>query len=109
MQFDIYREIFDLAIETLSKVRLRKTHRVITEKKDTVLLSKVHILLKFHKILCWCPFYLFLYLISKLHIVFNCIKQLQLHTTNSGKFSFHFYYDIVSNSPCYAFLGTPVT
>ena len=106
MQFDIYWEIFDLAIETLNKVRLKKTHRVIAEKKDTVLLSKVHILLKFHKILC---FYLFLYLISKLHIVFNCIKQLQLHATNSGKFSFHFYYDIFSDSPCYAFLGTPIT
>ena len=27
----------------------------------------------------------------RLHTVFNCIKQLQQHTTNSGKFSFHFY------------------
>lgn len=52
MQCDIYREVFDLAIETLNKVKLKKTPRVIADKKDTVLLSKVDILLKFHKIFC---------------------------------------------------------
>ena len=27
---------------------------------------------------------------SKFYIVFNCVEQLQLHATNSSKFSFHF-------------------
>ena len=32
MQCDIYEEIFDLAVERLNKVRMRKTQKVIAEK-----------------------------------------------------------------------------
>ena len=56
----------------------------------TVLLVKVQILFKFHKILCQCPLFVFMPY-SRFHIVFNCTEQLQLHVTNSGKFSSHFY------------------
>ena len=53
-----------------------------------VLLTKVEILFKFHKILCWCPLFVFIPY-SGFHIVFSFIEQLQLHATNSDKLSFH--------------------
>ena len=55
---------------------------------DIVLLTKVQILFKFHKIMC--PLVVCI-LDSRFHSAFNCIEQLQLHATNPGKFSFHFY------------------
>ena len=54
-----------------------------TNKKlpnDTVL-TKLQICSNFH--------YLFSYLTQD--FIFNCIEQLWLQVTNSGKFSFHFY------------------
>ena len=56
---------------------------------DTVLLTRVQSLFKFHKILCQCPLFVFISC-SRFHMVFSCIQQLQLHETSSVKFSFHF-------------------
>ena len=77
-----------------------KKYYVIKKKKNPpnrkltcniVLLTKIQILFKFYKILCQCPLFVFMIPYSWFHIVFGCIEQLQLHTTNSDKFSFHFY------------------
>ena len=57
---------------------------------DMVLLTKVQILFKFHKILCQCPLFVFIPF-SRFHIVFSCVEQLQLHATNSDEFSSHVY------------------
>ena len=56
---------------------------------DTVLLTTdfVQISQNFMLVSIICFYTLF----SKFHIVFSCIEQLQLHVTNSVKFSFHFY------------------
>ena len=58
------------------------THRVLLTKdifcsKFTKFYAGVH--------------YLFYESCSRFQTVFSCIEQLQLHATNSGKFSFHFY------------------
>ena len=66
---------------------LFKKQRKLTS--DTVLLTKVQMMFKSHKILC-CPLFVFIPH-SRLHIVFNCIEPLQLHATNDGKFPFHFH------------------
>ena len=70
----------------VAKTKTKKKHKRLTCK--TVLLTKVQILFKFHKIMC--PL-LVCILDSRLHSAFNCTEQLQLHATNPGKFSFHFY------------------
>lgn len=51
----------------------------------------VHVF-KLHKILCYRPLF-FSIPYSRLHIAFNCIEQLQLQGTNSGKFSSFLFYD----------------
>ena len=56
----------------------------------TVLLTKIEILFKLHKVLCQYPLFVFTPY-SRLQIVSNCNEQLQLHATNSDKFSFHFH------------------
>ena len=68
---------------------------------DIVLLTKVQILFKFHKTLCSCPLFAFI-LYSRFHIVFSCIEQLQLHASNSGKFSF------TAVSPCWSSFPSPL-
>ena len=40
---------------------------------------------------CYCPLF-FSIPYSRLHIVFNCIEQLQLQGTNAGKFSSFLFY-----------------
>ena len=73
---------------------IKKYYAVQKNKKlicDTVLLTKLQILFtKFHKILCQVPLFVFIPY-SRPLVVFNYIEQLQLHGTNSGKFTFHFY------------------
>lgn len=50
----------------------------------------VHVF-KFHEILLLPIVFFIPY--SRLHSVFNCIEQLQLQGTNSGKFSSFLFYD----------------
>ena len=78
---------------------------MLQKKKQEI--NVIQILFKFHKILRSCPLFDFMSY-SRLQIVFNSIEQLQLHATNSGKFSFHFYSITFSNLPCYGSLDTPI-
>ena len=74
----------------------------------TVLLNKVQIMFKSHKMLCYCPLFVFI-LYSGLHMVFRCTEQLQLCATKPGKFSFHLYsVKIFSYFPFYGFLDTSI-
>ena len=43
MQCDIYEEIFDLAVERLNKVRMRKTQKVIAEKAFNSIKREINI------------------------------------------------------------------
>ena len=81
--------IAEKKINTMLKNKQTKNREVAC---DTTLLTKILILLKFHKI-SWqksCPLSAFISY-SRFYIVFSFIEQLQLHATNSGKFSFNFY------------------
>ena len=75
---------------TISR-RLPKLIFIESVMPSTVLLTKVQILIKFHKILGYSPLLVFMPC-SRFHSIFNCSGPLQLHATNSDKFSFHFYF-----------------
>ena len=66
-----------------------------------ILLTKVQILFKFNKILCQCSLFVFIPY-SRLHIAFNFIEQLQLHSTNSLLICI--LLQTFSNLPCYVSL-----
>ena len=89
-------------------LRIQRNTMLWKDKKlicDKILLAKGQILFKFHKILCWFPLFVFIPY-SRLHIVFNCIEQLQLHATNSGKYFFHF--DINFSFKCFLLCNHPL-
>ena len=69
-------------VEDIKKYYVVKKNRKLT--CDIIILTKVQMLFKLHKILC--PLFVFI-LYSRFHIVFSCIEQLQMHATNSDEFS----------------------
>ena len=96
---------FESNSENIKKYKKKKKPRKLT--CDTVLLTKAQILFKFHKILCYCPFFCFHTLFKTPHSValssFSCMQQILINSL----FNF-ILLQIFSNFPCYGFLHTPI-